>query len=79
MADATGDIFRDGQPFRINLGSYKVKDIVDFAPRATVPGNSSMMSDLSLCTNLWYRQIGNMDLDFTGTAIPRGILRPLEI
>jgi hypothetical protein len=48
MADATGDIFLDGQPFRINLGSYKVKDIVDFAPRATVPGNSSMMSDLSL-------------------------------
>jgi len=44
----TGDIQLDGKPFRINLDSYKVKDIIDFAPRATVPGNSALMSDLSL-------------------------------
>ncbi len=48
MSDDTGDIFIDGKPYRINLPSYKSKDIVDFSPRATVPGNSSMMSDLSL-------------------------------
>ena len=48
MSDETGDIFIDGKAYRINLASYKSKDIVDFSPRATVPGNSSMMSDLSL-------------------------------
>lgn len=43
-----GDITIDGNRFRINVESYKAKDIIDFAPRATVPGNSAMMSDLSL-------------------------------
>jgi hypothetical protein len=43
-----GDILIDGKPFRVGLTTYKVKDIIDFAPRATVPGNSAMMSDLSL-------------------------------
>lgn len=48
MASELGDIMLNGLPFRINLPSYKAKDIIDFAPRATVPGNSSVMSDLSL-------------------------------
>lgn len=43
-----GDITIDGNNFRINVETYKGKDIIDFAPRATVPGNSAMMSDLSL-------------------------------
>lgn len=43
-----GDILLDSKPFRVNVSTYKVKDIIDFAPRATVPGNSAMMSDLSL-------------------------------
>jgi hypothetical protein len=43
-----GDIYIDRKPFRINLPSYATKDVVDFAPRATVPGNSYVMSDLGL-------------------------------
>lgn len=42
------DIRIDGKSYRIDLPSYKVKDIVDFAPRASVPGGSVVMSDLGL-------------------------------
>lgn len=44
----TGDIKFEGVPYRINLSSYHVKDIVDFSPRASVSGGSSFMSDLGL-------------------------------
>ena len=44
----TGDITLDEKPYRVVIDSYKAKDIIDFAPRATVAGNSSMMSDLTL-------------------------------
>jgi len=57
-----GDITMDGSPFRVDISTFKAKDIIDFAPRATVPGNSSMMSDLSLYQPLvqtdWQHGIG---------------------
>jgi hypothetical protein len=43
-----GDIFLDGKPYRVNLATYQAKDIIDFAPRASVPNGSVFMSDLSL-------------------------------
>lgn len=43
-----GDIKIDGKPYRVDLLSYKVKDVIDFAPRASVPGGSVVMSDLGL-------------------------------
>lgn len=48
MAQIIGDIELDGKSYRVDLATYNAKDIIDFAPRATVPGNSSVMSDLSL-------------------------------
>lgn len=57
-----GDIVIDGKPFRVNLPSYSTRDIVDFAPRATVPGNSYVMADLGLYQPLvqtdWQHGIG---------------------
>lgn len=43
-----GDIYIDGKQYRINLATYQSKDIIDFAPRASVPNGSVFMSDLSL-------------------------------
>lgn len=42
------DIILDGKSYRINLETYQTKDIIDFAPRASVPNGSVFMSDLSL-------------------------------
>ena len=42
------DIQLFGKDYRVDLESYKVKDILDFAPRASVPGGSVVMSDLGL-------------------------------
>lgn len=57
-----GDIQLDGKHYRINLPSWKVRDIIDFAPRASVPGGSVVMSDLSLYQPLvqtdWRRGFG---------------------
>lgn len=43
-----GDIALDGKSYRIDLATYRVKDILDFAPRASVPGGSVIMSDLGM-------------------------------
>lgn len=43
-----GDIKINGVPYRIDLPSWREKDIIDFAPRASVPGGSVVMSDLNL-------------------------------
>jgi hypothetical protein len=43
-----GDIAMNSKRFRIEIGSWREKDIIDFAPRATVPGGSVVMSDLGL-------------------------------
>jgi hypothetical protein len=44
----THDISLDGNYYKIELSSYRVKDIIDFAPRASVPGGSVIMSDLGM-------------------------------
>lgn len=43
-----GDIRLGGDSYRVDLTSYRVKDILDFAPRASVPGGSIVMSDLGM-------------------------------
>ena len=43
-----GNITLDGRLFRVDVQSWRDKDIIDFAPRATVPGGSTVMSDLGL-------------------------------
>lgn len=49
MADIIlGDIQLDNKPYRIDFYSWRGKDIIDFAPRATVPGGAAVMSDLGL-------------------------------
>jgi hypothetical protein len=57
-----GDIELQGKHYRISLPTWKVRDIIDFAPRASVPGGSVIMSDLSLyqplVQNDWRRGFG---------------------
>ena len=49
MADIElGDIQLDGKPYRIDFKSWQGKDVIDFAPRATVPGGAAVMSDLGM-------------------------------
>lgn len=43
-----GDILLDNKPYRIDFESWRGKDIIDFSPRASVPGGSFVMSDLGL-------------------------------
>jgi hypothetical protein len=43
-----GDITLGSKPYRIEFESWRGKDIIDFAPRATVPGGAAVMSDLGL-------------------------------
>jgi hypothetical protein len=43
-----GDIELDGKPYRIEFESFRGKDIIDFAPRATVPGGAAVLSDLGM-------------------------------
>jgi hypothetical protein len=43
-----GDIKLGGKPYRIDFESWRGKDIIDFAPRATVPGGAAVMSDLGM-------------------------------
>ncbi len=44
----TGDIKIGGKDFRIDFASWRGKDVIDFAPRASVPGGSFVMADLGL-------------------------------
>lgn len=48
MVAPVGDIILDGIPFRIDMGSWKVRDLTDFAPRAASPGGSIIHSELGL-------------------------------
>lgn len=43
-----GDVTINGKKYRVQLESYKEKDLADFAPRASVPGGSSIMAELLL-------------------------------
>lgn len=57
-----GDVILNGKPYRILLGSYRVRDIVDFSPRAATPGGSILHSELGLYQPLmqtdWRRGFG---------------------
>ncbi|MBT9138479.1 MAG: hypothetical protein DDT31_01044 [Syntrophomonadaceae bacterium] len=43
-----GDIRINGKEYRIDIDSYRVKDLADFSPRASVPGGSIIHSELLL-------------------------------
>jgi hypothetical protein len=43
-----GDIYINDRPYRIDYQTWRGKDVIDFSPRATVPGGSFTMSDLGL-------------------------------
>jgi hypothetical protein len=43
-----GDILLNAVPYRIDLTSYRERDIVDFSPRAATPGGSILHSELGL-------------------------------
>jgi len=51
--DPIGDVSLNGIPFRININSYREKDLADFSPRATVAGNSVSQSELLLYQPLY--------------------------
>ena len=41
-----GDIALNNVAYSVDLSSYRVRDIVDFAPRAATPGGSIVHSEL---------------------------------
>lgn len=43
-----GDIRLNGKDYRIDLQSFRMKDVVDFSPRASVPGGSILYNELTL-------------------------------
>lgn len=43
-----GDILLDNKSYRIDFTSWRGKDVIDFSPRASVPGGSFVMADLGL-------------------------------
>ena len=43
-----GDIRLNDVNYKIDIASYRVRDIVDFAPRAAEPGGSIIHSELGL-------------------------------
>jgi len=43
-----GDVVINGTKFRIDLQTWKVRDLADFAPRSSTPGGSVIHSDLLL-------------------------------
>src|SRR5687768_15113413 len=43
-----GDITLGGKPYRVDFNTWQGKDVIDFAPRATVPGGAAVMSDLGM-------------------------------
>lgn len=51
--DPLGDILLNGKPYRIDLTSYREKDLADFSPRAAVAGNSITQSELMLYQPLY--------------------------
>jgi hypothetical protein len=48
MDEFLGDISLNGKRYRTDFLTWREKDIIDFAPRASVPGGSVVMSDLNL-------------------------------
>jgi hypothetical protein len=64
MTDGVGDISLNGKKYRIDLPSYRGRDVTDFAPRASTPTGSVVMSDMSLYQPLyqtsWQHGLGFM-------------------
>jgi len=60
--DTSEDIQLAGRPYRIDITSYRDKDLADFSPRASVPGGSISQSELMLYQPLnltdWRHGIG---------------------
>jgi len=48
MAERLGFITLNGKNYTMDIGSYRVTDIIDFAPRAATPGGSILHSELGL-------------------------------
>jgi hypothetical protein len=48
MGDRFGSVSINGQPYRIDLQTYRARDVTDFAPRATTPGGGIIFSELNL-------------------------------
>src|ERR1700690_1103323 len=53
MSDGIGHVYLNGKYYRVDLTSYRGRDVVDFAPRASVPSGSVIMSDMSLYQPLY--------------------------
>lgn len=73
-----GDVQINGNWYRIDLQSYRMRDIIDFSPRAATPGGGVVMSDLMLYQPLlqsdWRHGIGfNSFDDSQGYQWARGI------
>jgi len=51
--DPLGDIRLNGKPYRVELSTYREKDLADFSPRASVAGNSITQSELMLYQPLY--------------------------
>jgi len=45
---ALGDIKLNGKPYRIDLETYRDRDVIDFSPRAGTPGGSIIHSELGM-------------------------------
>lgn len=62
MAVGIGDVSLDGKKYKVDVMSYRGRDVIDFAPRASVPGGSVIMSDLGLYQPLvqtdWQHGVG---------------------
>ena len=48
MADRFGHIKINGEYYRVELKSAGMRDVIDFSPRASVPGGSTIHSELNL-------------------------------
>ncbi len=52
----------DGQPYHIEIGSWKARDVTDFSPKTTVPGTGAVFGDLQMyqpiAMNNWQHGLG---------------------
>ena len=48
MTNTISEVQINGNRYRIDIASWKMKDMSDFAPRATTPGGSIVVSELGL-------------------------------
>lgn len=48
MDDKRGTIELDGRPYKVELSSYKSKDLTDFSPRSSTPGGGIVFGEMGL-------------------------------